>query len=38
MNGFIEQVQDDDSLSNSAGFGVLNNKLQGIMGNIVTWF
>ena len=38
MNGFIEKDPDDNSLSNSAGFGVLNNKLQGIMGNIVTWF
>ena len=31
-------TDDNNSLSNSAGFGVFNNKLQGIMGNIVTWF
>ena len=40
MNGLLSSwfLTDDNSLSNSAGFGVLNNKLQGIMGNIVTWF
>ena len=31
-------IPDDNSLSESAGSGVLDNKLQRIMGNSVTWF
>ena len=31
-------IPDDISLSESVGSGVLDNKLQRIMGNSVTWF